>query len=471
MRRVLGSMLLTIALAGGLATPVAAAQRTTISGYAQYSGRVFAVPIGQRAYDTTTVTPVGGYGLVDETGVRMISVGGKLHEQPVSQGAYTLENLNSYRLTGNAAYLRIAERNGQRLIDTHVVSDGAWYYPYDYDRVVVGDKAEVLRAPWYSGMAQGRALTAFVRLYQATGDEKWRAAADSTFVSLHQAPAGRAPYAVHVDAQHRLWLEEYPRYPVANSEEVLNGHIAALFGLIDYWQLTGNGTALSLIRGAIETVRRTAMPQFRRISASSRYSLRHNTPAGSYHQLHVQQMLGLLSYTHDPGFAAVAAAYRSDYPQIDVTGTVQATTRTSTIYQINSSGAIVASKRVTFTRWTSAPIDRRQRLSGGPIGLRISGGPYKNWWFPEKFGDTWVLGALDVHHYTPSLTVYIGPGTFSAYKLDASGHVKAAKTIRFTARSSAPTRMSAIVQGRPTYYFATGAYAGYWLPMQRGVHL
>ncbi|TDQ05335.1 D-glucuronyl C5-epimerase family protein [Labedaea rhizosphaerae] len=476
MRRFVGSTLLTVVLAGTFAMPAFAAPaaplvRASIGGYPQYTGMVAHVPIGERAYDLSTVTPVEGYGLVDSTGVRMVSVGGKLHNQPVSQGAYAVENLNSYRLTGDSAYLDIAVRNAQRLIDIHVVSDGAWYYPYDYDRVVVGSTSGTLHAPWYSGMAQGRALTAFVRLYQATGEEKWRAAADATFTSMRQAPQGTAPYAVHLDASHRLWLEEYPRYPVADSEKVLNGHIAALFGLFDYWQLTGNATALSLIRGAVETVRLTAMPEFRRIGASSRYSLQHNTPAGAYHQLHVQQLLGLLTYTHDPGFAAAAAAYRGDYPRPDITGTVQATTRTTTIYQVDSSGAIVGSKRVSFTRWTQAPIDRRQRLSGGPIALHVSGGPFKNWWFPESFGSTWALGAVDAHPYTPPLTVYMGPGSYSAYRLDASGRVVGSRTVRFTATTSAPTKLSAIIQGRAAWYFEGGAYAGYWLPMQRGVHL
>lgn len=472
MRRVLGPMLLAIVLVAGLATSTAAAAtRATISGYAQYSGQVYAVEAGQRPYDTTTVTPVDGYGVVDSTGVRMIAVGGKLHNQPVSQGAYAVENLNSYRLTGNAAYLHIAERNAQRLIDIHKVSDGAWYYPYDYDRVVVGDKAEPLRAPWYSGMAQGRALTTFVRLYQATGDEKWRNAADATFVSMHQAPQGTAPFAVHVDTHHRLWLEEYPRYPVANSEQVLNGHIAALFGLLDYWQLTADPTALRLIRGSLETVRQTDMTAFRRIGASSRYSLRHKTPAGSYHQLHVEQLLGLYTYTHDPLFAAAAAAYRSDYPKPAVTGTVQATTRTTTLYKVNSSGVVTGSKRVSFSRWTQAPTDHRQRLSGGPIGLRVSAGPYKGWWFPESFGNTWVLGAVDVHHYAPQLTVHIGPGSFSAYRMDTGGHVVGSRTLQFTSTTNVPTKLSAIAQGRSAYYFETGPYAGYWLPMQRGVHM
>jgi hypothetical protein len=445
--------------------------RVAISGYTRYSGALFLPPVGQRPYDTTTVTPVGGYGLVDAQGVRMADVGGHIYNHPVSQGAYAIENINSYRLTGNQAYLDIAVRNGQRLIDTHTESDGAWYFPYDFDFAVVGDTSETLRAPWYSGMAQGRALSTFVRLYQATGDLKWRDAADSTFASLNQAPSGSAPYGVHLDAQGRLWLEEYPRNPVADSEEVLNGHIYALFGLFDYWQLTNSTVAQDLIRGAINTVAQTAMSQFRRVNASSVYSLRHRTPAGTYHQIHVTQMLNLLAYKHNTSFATVATAFRNDYPLPSVTGTMQATAHTSTIYQATSAGVISGSKRVSFAGQTTAPTDHRLRLSGGPIALRVSAGPYTGWWFPESYGVTWLLGATDTHAYTPQVKVYIEPGTFSAYRLDAAGRVAGSRSVTFTATSTAPSVASAIVGGRPAYHFTVGAYAGYWLPMAAGIHL
>lgn len=239
--------------------------------------------------------------------------------------------------------------------------------------------------------------------------------------------------------------------------------------MLDYWSLTGNAAALRLAKGAIATVKGTATNGFRRAGASSLYSLRHRTPANTYHQMHIEQFLQLWQFTHDVFFVTTATAYRADYPNPPTAGQLRATPRTSTIYQVNSSMRITRSARVHFSRATHAPVDRRQRITGGPIALRVSKGPYTNWWFPEAYGVTWLLGAKDTHGYAPDAHVWFAPGTYSAYRLNAAGAIAARRTRRFAARSSAPTAVSGIVQGRPAYYFTTGTYAGYWLPMASGI--
>lgn len=40
---------------------------------------------------------------------------------------------------------------------------------------------------------------------------------------------------------------------------------------------------------------------------------------------------------------------------------------------------------------------------------------------------------------------------------------------RFHTRSSAPSAVSGTTLGRYSYYFTTGTYAGYWLPMAPGI--
>lgn len=452
------------------------AARPVVSGYMQSPAALHRLPVGRRTYDSTEVTPVGGFGLVDSTGVRMFRISGSstLYNHPVFQGAYALQNLNSYRLTGNEAYLDIAMKNAQRLADRRVESDGAWYFPYDFDYAPLGDTREMLRAPWYSGMAQGRVLSVFVRLFEATGEARWRTAADAAFASLAQAPSGSLPYGSYVDSSRRLWFEEYPRYPASMGENVLNGHVVAIWGLLDYWQLTGNALAATLARGGIATVVATAVHPtagFRRVNASSLYSLRHRTAAKTYHQMHVEQFLQLWQYTHYIFFVTAANAYRRDYPNPPTSGQMRATPRTSTIYQVDSSMRVVRSARVHFSRVTHAPADRRQRITGGPIALRVSKGPYTNWWFPEAYGVNWLLGAKDTHGYAPDIHVRIAPGTYTAYRLTSSGVIAGHKTVTFHRASGAPSAVSGVVWSRPSYYFTKGTYAGYWLAMVPGISI
>ena len=453
------------------AEPPTAAARPLVSGFTQSPSTLTALPVGRRPYDTPAVTPVGGFGLVDAQGVRMFRVSGSstLWNHPVFQGAYALQNLNSYRVTGNRAYLDIATRNAQRLVDRHVESDGAWYYPYDFDFAPLGDTSEMMRAPWYSGMAQGRVLSVFTRMFEATGEARWRTAADATLASMAQAPSGSQPFGSYVDSSRRLWLEEYPRYPASSSENVLNGHIVALWGLLDYWSLTGNAQAATLSKGAIATVVSTGLNNFRLAGRSSLYSLRHRTLAGAYHQMHVEQFLQLWQYTRDIFFVNAANLYRGDYPNPPTAGTMRATVRTSTIYRVDSALRITRSATVHFARDTQAPTDRRQRLAGGLVALRVSKGPYAGWWFPEAYGVTWLLGAEDTHGYAPEVRVRVQPGTYSAYRLNSAGVIAGHRTVTFTSASSAPASTSGVVWARGSYYLTKGIWAGYWLPMVRGI--
>ena len=447
-----------------------------ISGYTLSTKVMQKVAVGTRGYESTKVSPREGWGTRDATGVRMFVWPGQttLWNHPVGQAQYALHNLNSYRLTKDPVYLATAAKNAQRLVDRRVESAGAWYYPYDFDFAVHGDTSETLQAPWYSAMAQGQALSVFVRMFEVTGDDKWRLAVDATFLSLLQAPEGTAPFSSRVDAAGRLWLEEYPRYPVADSEMVLNGHVFAMYGLHDYWQLTGDDAARQLFLGALWTVERSVNTEFRRVNWLSVYSLRHKVNSLSYHPVHVDQFLLLWRMTKDSRWITSAGLFRTDYPRPNWTGQLRITPKVRTMYRVDSAGAISSTRTVAFSRSTGAPFDRRQRLKGGPIAYRISAGAYTGWWVAEGFGVAWGLGAIDRHGYLPETPViFVAGSTFTAYRLDSAGNVVGHKTITISATSSsmAPTRYSGIVTGRPSYLFHSGALAGYWLPLQAKIYL
>ncbi|WP_404385589.1 D-glucuronyl C5-epimerase family protein [Knoellia locipacati] len=444
-----------------------------ISGFLSSGATLVEAPTAARPYDTTKITPGEGWGVRDSTDVRMFSFVGETKQwnHPVGQAQYALYSLNSYRLTKDQAYLDSAAKNAQRLVDRRVESGGAWYYPYDFDFAVHGDTTETLKAPWYSGMAQGQALSVFVRLFQVTGDEKWKTAADATYASMRQTPEGEAPFASWVDEKGRLWLEEYPRYPVVNSEKVLNGHIFALYGLHDYWVLTQNEEVRALTLGALRTVELTVPAEYRRQGAVSVYSLRHKVSTHSYHSVHVRQFLELWRLTKSQVFYVnTANTYRSDYPLRGGTGTAVITPRVTKMYKADNFGKITATKAVSFGRTTGAPFDHRVRLQGGPIGLRLSAGTHTGWFVPEGFGVAFARGAVDAHAYLPKVTIQFTPKTFTAYRLDAAGNVSGYKNLTITRNSNAPSPHSATVQGRPAWYFPDGAFAGLWVPMQTGIN-
>ncbi len=136
---------------------------------------------------TSVVLP---YGLRAPSGYALYrAANGQLYDHPVAQAQYMVNMLSDYRLTSDRQYLDAAIVNGERLLSRATKVRGAIYFPYPFDYPL--QARGLLRTPWYSGMAQGVALAGFVRLFEQTGDVKWKAAADATFASFLDSPHGR----------------------------------------------------------------------------------------------------------------------------------------------------------------------------------------------------------------------------------------------------------------------------------------
>lgn len=471
--------------ADGVARPPAAGSKDVArrkSDMEAKSGLAARPPLGAYLKASYTPRPLTGTGLPynsptpygwdrgvprDAAGVRMYAIGSTLYNHPVAQAQDGLMALSDYRLTGEDRYLQRALLNAQRLVDTRVVSDGAWYYPYPFDFSVHGLGDFVLRAPWFSAMAQGQALSLHTRLHQLTGEQRWRDAADAGFASFLNAPVQGLPSTVDIDSGTYLWLEEYPRWPAASSDRTLNGHVFATFGLYDYHQLTGDPLARDLWNGSLAHTRHYLVNGFRAPNYASRYCLAHPTvQSASYHQIHWEQMVSLHASTGDALWSRYADLLRADYPPPAVTGTVMFRSGTHTGHQFDASGAITASKTITLSSQSSAPTNARQRVKGRGIMVSITAGGLAGYAVPEDWQRAWIAGAKVSLDYPMPRTVQIPAGSWSAYKYSATGVVTASTTITPASATSAPFSTSATINGRWHLLVTAGSLAGFWLPAQ-----
>jgi hypothetical protein len=440
------------------------------------SSTLHQISAGLRPYEGTGVTPPGGFGTVDEQGVRMFKFPGSdtSWNHPVAQAQYAIANLNSYRLTGSRAYLTIAAANAQRLVDRAVTVGDAWFFPYDFDFALYGDLSQELRAPWYSAMAEGQALSVFTRLWQVTGDAKWRDAMDHTAASFQVEPSADAPFVTRVDSDQHLWFEEYPRYPSSHSERVLNGHIFSIFGLYDYWSATGQPADVArLILGGISTVERTALSAFRRPKRSSVYSLNHARPAGHYHAVHIAQFLLLWRMTHAPAWLTRAQTFEFDYP-LPRTHGVAVLRRgvKQRMYRLDQDLKIKRSRVVRLKRKKAVEFTSHVRTAdGGPVVMRISSGRFKGWSVAEAPRRAWALGAIDRHDYAPRPRVVLPAGHYAAVRLGSRGGVQAKRVLTLSRSSSFVASAQATVRGSRAFYARNGTLAGYWVFIGRGVRL
>ncbi len=431
-------------------------------GYVQHP-----VPPEAHPYALAAAVPLVDTGVHDADGVRMFRIGTTLFDHPVAQAQYGLANVASFDLTGDQAFLDRAIAQATRLVDTKVVSREAWYFPYLFDFALHGRASETLRAPWYSAMAQGMALSLFVDLYERTHDDAWLTAATGTVASFRNGPETGMPWVTHIDDSGYLWLEEYPADPPDTSDFTLNGHMFATFGLYDYATLTGDPVSTTMFDGGITTARRYggsfAPDGFRTQRWLSAYCLRHDVLDVKYHGIVVKQFIAVHSVTADPLFARISDAYRTDYPQT-FASRVRFAGGTGTAYVFDSQGRVTRSRAFSFSRATSAPADRYVRIKGRGLYYHVTGGSLNGYWVAERAERVHATGQYETARYYPSRTALFPIGRAVGYQFDANGVRNASRSLSLSSTSSAPLDQTAMFGGRRYARITAGALTGYWVP-------
>lgn len=401
----------------------------------------------------------------DSTGVRMVRIHGRLRDHPRAQAVYGIENLERYRSTHDAFFLRRAVAQADRLISRRVVSRGAWFYPYSFD-FELHRGLDRRTAPWFSAMAQGQTTSLFVRLAAATGERRWSVAAAATFRSLLLLPKGSAPWVSQV-VHGELWLEEYPARVPSRSDFTLNGHIFAMYGLYDYWAFTGSPVAARLFDGAATTVARR-LPAFRRPGWRSRYCLQHGADAVHYHNIHVTQLLRLHQFTGSQIFARYADLLRDDYTLTTRPGTVHLPVGTVVGHRFDTAGRVVATRSLTLRRASLAASDRRESFPRRGAQLRINSGPLSGYWVSEIPGRVFRTGSYAGLRYLRPRTVATTSAPVDGFELHGpSGRPVAVPHTPLTRGARMTVDASAYLDGLLHVRITSGPLTSRWVPMRQ----
>ncbi|HET7901589.1 MAG TPA: D-glucuronyl C5-epimerase family protein [Candidatus Nanopelagicales bacterium] len=431
------------------------------------------VPPGSRPYESSKAASLSDPRAHTSTGVRLVVIGGKTYNHPVGQAARGLEMLNGYRVTKDSRYLAIALANASRLVstrvvDTSVVSDGAWFYPHRYPFSLHRSAADTMPLPWYSAMAQGEALSLFSRLAQATGSAAWRSAADRTFASFLVPQRSRGAWVVEQDSDKHVWLEEFAAPGLRPApDHTFNGHNFATAGLADYVALTHDPRATTLLDGAL-TSSLARLPRLENPRWKSHYCLRH--PAifsAGYHRIHWSQMLWFQRLTGDTRFARWADTLEYDYPTPEIGGRLALVRGTHVGRRLDAAGRLIGTVTVRLGSTALVSMDRRERLApGSGIWLHITSGTLAGTWVPEAPGFAYAYGAR-VRITYPLTRTLVMPGTttpVSVVLMASSGATLHSGTI--TTATSSTTRTfgaRATVNGVDRLRITSGRWSGWWI--------
>lgn len=250
---------------------------------------------------------------IDQHGIRLFRrEDGKLHYRPGAIAISGMKRIDAYRDTGDRGQLDQALVQARHLRSSVIAQDDAWWMPFWFDY-----PPEDLQAPWYNAMAQGLALSFFVRLHRVTGDPIHLRAAERVFESFTRLgqvrpgpvrPVPKRPWVSFVDERDYLWLEHYP---VSRPDHVLNAHLHSLFGIYEFWQHTRTAQARQLLEGALTTMRDRGT-RYRRNGRISVYGLRSRTNHYRYHEVHIWQFRLLGRMTGDPFFTELGDTMAAD---------------------------------------------------------------------------------------------------------------------------------------------------------------
>jgi heparosan-N-sulfate-glucuronate 5-epimerase len=244
---------------------------------------------------------------LDHDGVPMLDYRGiiGLQHNPIAVAQWGLGNYNLFHRTSQDDYRKkFILASDWLLAHLQRNTSGVWVWNHHFD----WDYRDTLKAPWYSGLAQGQALSMLVRADSQTKKPEYLQAAQRAFASF-LAPVAEGGVSF-TDSNGDLWFEEYIVSPPTH---ILNGFIWAAWGVHDYYLATGEKTAKVLFDAAVKTLLKNLSAYdlgFWSLYEQSGTRLK-MVASPFYHQLHIAQLRVMHALTGEENFADVASRWES----------------------------------------------------------------------------------------------------------------------------------------------------------------
>ncbi len=194
-------------------------------------------------------------GPLDAGGVPQLDYRGTLGRQynPIAIAQYGLGNWNLFLETRDPERRRktllIADWL-ERNLEKNPAGLFVWNHHFNWEY------RSPLRAPWYSGLAQGQGISLLVRAHLETGEARYLDAARRAFESFTRTVDQGG--VIFRDEKGRAWIEEYLVSPPTH---ILNGFFWAVWGVYDYLLATGEPAAKKVWEESVATLK-DALPSY-----------------------------------------------------------------------------------------------------------------------------------------------------------------------------------------------------------------
>ena len=268
------------------------------------NARAFEEPLGD--YYQCFFTKADYAAHTDAAGVPMLDYRGRvgLQYNPIAIAQWGLGNWNLWRRTGDQERRERWTLAAEWLVDR--LSPNAhglpvWKHEFDWEY------RDVLRAGWYSALAQGQGISLLCRMHRETGRDAYLDAASEAFRSmLLPVESGGVSLPERSDG---TWLEETIVDPPTH---ILNGFLWAIWGVRDLAAVTDRADAWDLLARCTRTLRRSlgafdcGFWSLYELSGTRLPML----ASPFYHRLHISQLEVTARLTGDAFLARTAERWR-----------------------------------------------------------------------------------------------------------------------------------------------------------------
>jgi hypothetical protein len=424
------------------------------------------LPWEKRYFNPGKTPSPQGLGRYDDEGIAGSAREDRVMDGPVVNAGILLTRLDAYVVSGEQVYLDLAIRHAERMALIAYESGDAIYFPYMYEWNLHNFVDAAMEVPWFSGMAQGYMLSAYSRLYEVTGNERYLDLATKTFNSFLQLRGDDPYWTTDLEEGRFLWFEEYARNN-GPSDRAFNGHLYATWGLHDYWMVTRDERAVELVDGGLTSILHF-LDKWRFPGGQSFYCLNHRQRTASYHGVHAGQLAYVFDITGTPIFLQLADLFIDDYPILIYHGAANPTIHVEPgTYSLPRAGSLEEEERVelTFDDPVDLPWDVRGVIRGERVAsVRCNEEPYKYIWFSEIPGKIWTAGKVDASSWYQPLALTpteAWDGTLWNYDEASDRLTEADESLEIDADLVSNGR--AKLNGLHCYRIAGGAADGLWI--------
>ena len=250
------------------------------------------------------------YVSVDDNGIPTVHYRGELgaRENPVTVCQYAMEYWEEWVSFCNKTPVDSDSRRrflhcADWLLEHGVEIDGMLVWQYDFPFYGA-------QPPWISGMAQGHAMQVLIRAYLLTRDVRYKEAAAKVLPVFFIDVAEGGVRCVEAEDANAWWYAEYAS--PERQPKVLNGMIYALFGVHEYYSVTGDERAKTIFDNGIRAVL-LHLDDYD-TGNWTWYDRDREIPARNYHKIHINQLRRLYEITGEEKFRQTAEKW-SDYPE------------------------------------------------------------------------------------------------------------------------------------------------------------